>query len=420
MGQLLKKLLISFLRGLHRFFSRKISLRFVAVLLIVAIVGVWFLTSSGSGGNISKKNFDDEAEYKEAKRYVEIKDVLEKYYIYDVDRNRLSEAAASAMVSSLGDNWSYFMTEDDYETSQVSQSQEMNRAGFATIRQGKDGFEIVQINPGSPAELAGLRVGMRIVSIDTDNVRGMDVDEFRTLILARANKQFYVGIDGEKDMYTVNCELTTNPIRTSVELTTTGVITVNSFEAGTGEAIVNAFNNLLRQNHNMNKFIIDLRNNPGGLPEELAIALDYLMPAGEMFVLRDKSGNEQVFESDNEHLEANLCVLVNEQSFGEAEIFAAVLKEAGIATIIGEQTPGRTRIQQTIELTDGGAIRLSTKSYLTPNRVDISIGGVIPDMIVRNTVSELDNITEGNGMAQYAGDPQLARALDHLSRGFSS
>ena len=57
---------------------------------------------------------------------------------------------------------------------------------------------------------------------------------------------------------------------------------------------------------------------------------------------------------------------------------------------------------------------------LTPNRVDISIGGVIPDMIVRNTVSELDNITEGNGMAQYASDPQPARALDHLSRGFSS
>ncbi len=415
MGQLFKKLLLSFFRGLHRFFSLKASFRIVALLLILAIVGTWMLTSSKV-----KDNVGGEKDYKEAKRYIEIKDVLEKYYIYDVDRDRLSEAAASAMVSSLGDNWSYFMTKDDYETSQLSQSQEMNRAGFATIRQGKDGFEIVQINPNSPAALAGLRVGMLIVSIDTDNVRGMDVDEFRTLLLSRSNKQFYVGVDGEKDMYTVNCEMMTTSIRTSVELTTTGVITVSSFEAGTGESIVNAFNSLLRQNHNMSKFVIDLRNNPGGLPEELAIALDYLMPAGEMFVLRDKSGNEQVFESDNEHLEAQLCVLVNDQSYGEAEIFAAVLKEAGIATIIGEQTPGRTRVQQTIELADGSAIRLSTKSYLTPDRVDISISGVIPDMIVRNTVSELDNITEGNGMAQYAGDPQLAQALEHLSRGFSS
>lgn len=414
MGQLLKKMLISFFRGLHRFFSLKLSLRVVALLLILGIAGAYMLTSSNL-----KKNVGGEDDYAEAKRYIEIKDTLEKYYINDVDRDKLGFAAASAMVGSLGDNWSYFMSEDEYETSRLSQSQEMTGAGFATLRQGNDGFEIIQINPGSPADIAGLRAGMMIVSIDTDNVRGMDVDEFRKMLLSRMNKQFYVGVAGEKDMFTVNCELNfRTPVRTSIELTTTGVITVSDFEAGSGEAIVNAFENLLRQN--VRKFIIDLRNNPGGLVDELSFALDYLMPAGEMFVLRDKSGNEEVFKSDNEHLEAQFCILVNDQTYGEAEIFAAVLKEAGIATVIGEQTAGRTRVQQTIELADGSAIRLSTKSYLTPSRVDISISGVIPDMIVRNNTNDLDNINEGNGMAQYASDPQLVQALEHLSRGFSS
>ena len=97
------------------------------------------------------------------------------------------------------------------------------------------------------------------------------------------------------------------------------------------------------------------------------------------------------------------------------------MQELRWATLIGERSAGRTRIQETIEISDGSAIRLSTRTFMTPNRVDISQnGGVVPDIIVYNTVSENDDIAEGNGMAAYASDPQLRTALERLSSGFSS
>ena len=150
-------------------------------------------------------------------------------------------------------------------------------------------------------------------------------------------------------------------------------------------------------------------------------ALDYLLPQGVLFSLIDKSGNEELFYSDNSSLKTDICILINAQTFGEAEIFAAVMQEAGWATVIGERTTGRTRIQQTIEISDGSAIRLSTRSFLTSAGTDIAAnGGVVPDIIVYNNVTEMDQITEGNGMASYASDPQLRTALERLSTGFSS
>ena len=183
--------------------------------------------------------------------------------------------------------------------------------------------------------------------------------------------------------------------------------------------MIKAFEDLLHQN--VNKFVIDLRDNPGGLISELQTALDYLLPQGELFVLRDKAGREEVYQSDNSSLKTDICILINEQTYGEAEIFAAVMQESSWATVIGERTSGRTRLQQTIEISDGSAIRLSTRSFMTPNRVDIAQNlGVVPDIIVYNVVSDLDEINEGNGMAVYASDPQLRTALERLSTGFSS
>ena len=97
------------------------------------------------------------------------------------------------------------------------------------------------------------------------------------------------------------------------------------------------------------------------------------------------------------------------------------MQEKGWATVIGERTAGRTRLQTTVEISDGSAIRLSTRSFMTPNRVDIAQNlGVVPDIIVYNVTSDLDEINEGNGMAAYASDPQLRTALERLSTGFSS
>ena len=412
---LLKNLLFSLGRGLHRLFSLRLSLRIVAILLVVGIGGTWMLTSANM-----KKDVGGDEDYEEALRYIEIKDLVEANYINPVDRSKLGESAAAAMVSSLGDRWSSYMTADEYKTFQISTANEVSGAGISTIKQGSDGFQVTMVNLDSPAARGGLNAGMLITAVDDIDVRKMDADAFRTMIRSRLNTKFDLTVAGQKDPITVDCARTyVSPVSYKIERTGAGNIRVENFEAGSGDAIVDAFESLLHQN--VTKFVIDLRDNPGGLVTELQTALDYLLPQGDLFILIDKSGHEDVYKSDNKSLPADICVLINEQTFGEAEIFAAVMQETGWATVIGERTAGRTRIQQTIEISDGSALRLSTKSFLTPNRVDIAQNlGVVPDIIVYNIVSDLDQISEGNGMAEYASDPQLRTALERLSTGFSS
>ena len=413
--ELLKNLFVALGRALHRLFSLKVSLRVLVILLLLSVGGVWYYTSTNM-----KKDVGGEADYGEAMRYIEIKDIIEDHYIDQVDRARLGESAAAAMVNSLGDRWSSFMTADEYKTFQLSSSNEVSGAGISTIKQEEDGFQVTMVNMDSPAARGGLNAGMLIVAVDDIDVRKMDADEFRTMIRSRLNAKFTLKVAGQKEPITVDCTRTyVNPVSYKIERTGAGNILIESFEAGSGQAMIDAFEDLLHQN--VNKFVIDLRNNPGGLVSELQTALDYLLPKGELFVLRDKSGKEEVFYSDNNSLKTDICILINDQTYGEAEIFAAVMQEAGWATVIGERSTGRTRVQQTIEISDGSAIRLSTKSFMTPNRVDIAQNyGVVPDIIVYNVVSDLDQITEGIGMAAYASDPQLRTALERLSTGFSN
>jgi len=416
MGKLFGRLFAAIGRGLSKLFNVGIPLKFVLILLVLFTGGAVAYTSSTMIRNVGGKS-----DYDEAMRYIEIKDLLEQNYIDPVDRESMGDSAAAAMVAGLGDKWSSFMSADEYRTFQLSSSNEYSGIGISILKTDGGGFRVTSVNADSPAALAGLNAGMVIVSVDDRDVRGMDTDEVRTLIRSNLNKKFTLGIDGQSDPITIDCTRTyVNPVTYYVERTGTGYIKIANFEAGSGEAAIAAIEDLLSQN--VRTFVLDIRDNPGGLVAEMTELLDYLLPQGDLFVSRDKSGNEQVVRSDNLSLRLPMCLLLNGQTFSEAEIFAAVIKEYQWATLIGEPTTGMTRTQQTIEISDGSAIRLSTHTYLTAGRVDISqSGGVVPDTIVYNTeVSEtLEENNDGNGLANYASDAQLRTALTILSTGFT-
>ena len=417
MGKLFGRLFASIGRGLSRLLNVGIPLKFVLIFLIIFTGGAVAYTSSTMIRNVGGRS-----DYDEAMRYIEIKDILEDNFIDPVDRASMGNAAAAAMVSGLGDKWSSFMSADEYRTFQLSSANEYSGIGISILKLEGGGFQITSVNVDSPAAQAGLNAGMVIVSVDGNDVRKLDTDEVRTLIRSHLNRKFTIGIDGQKEPYTIDCTRTyVDPVSYYVERTGAGYIRIDNFEAGSGESAIAAIENMLAQN--VNTFVLDVRNNPGGLVSEMTKLLDYLLPQGDLFVARDKSGHEDVVKSDNMSLRLPMCVLINSQTYSEAEIFAAVLKEFQWATIIGEPTSGMTRTQQTIEISDGSAIRLSTHTYMTANRVDIAQnGGVVPDTIVYNTeVSEtLEENNDGNGTASYISDAQLRTALTMLSTGFTN
>lgn len=393
-----------------------IRIRFKYVLLA-------FIIFVGGAIGITYKHMLDlvggKEDFDEAKRYIEIKDVVEDQYIDDVSRQTLGDYAAAAMVSGLADNWSYYMSADEYKTYQLNSANEYSGIGMSIMKQDDGSFQVVSVNADSPAGLAGLGAGDVISSVDGEDITNMSLDEARKLIRSKMNGKFTLGL-GRKNSIEVDCSsVYQSAVNYRLEKTEAGYVQILNFEAGSGDDAIAAVEDLLNQG--AVALCIDLRGNPGGLDTECAKFLDYLLPNGTLFIETDKQGNEKVTTSDGMCIQLPMCVLVNAETFGEAEVCAAVLQEYQWATVLGEATTGKTRTQETIPLEDGSALRLSTGTYLTGNRTDISAkGGVVPDLILYNSDASATGTTDGTvgestGVGASSNDEQLMQALKLLS-----
>ncbi len=393
-----------------------IRIRFKYVLLA-------FIIFVGGAIGITYKHMLDlvggKDDFDEAKRYIEIKDVVEDQYIDDVSRQTLGDYAAAAMVSGLADNWSYYMSADEYKTYQLNSANEYSGIGMSIMKQDDGSFQVVSVNADSPAGLAGLGAGDVITSVDGEDITNMSLDEARKLIRSKMNGKFTLGL-GRKNSIEVDCSsVYQSAVNYRLEKTEAGYVQILNFEAGSGDDAIAAVEDLLNQG--AVALCIDLRGNPGGLDTECAKFLDYLLPNGTLFIETDKQGNEKVTTSDGMCIQLPMCVLVNAETFGEAEVCAAVLQDYQWATVLGEATTGKTRTQETIPLEDGSALRLSTGTYLTGNRTDISAkGGVVPDLILYNSDASATGTTDGTvgestGVGASSNDEQLMQALKLLS-----
>ena len=393
-----------------------IRIRFKYVLLA-------FIIFVGGAIGITYKHMLDlvggKDDFDEAKRYIEIKDVVEEQYIDEVSRQTLGDYAAAAMVSGLADKWSYYMSADEYKTYQLNSANEYSGIGMSIMKQDDGSFQVVSVNADSPAGLAGLGAGDVITAVDVEDITSMSLDEARKLIRSKMNGKFTLGL-GRKNSIEVDCSsVYQSAVNYRLEKTEAGYIQILNFEAGSGDDAIAAVEDLLNQG--AVALCIDLRGNPGGLDTECAKFLDYLLPNGTLFIETDKQGNEKVTTSDGMCIQLPMCVLVNAETFGEAEVCAAVLQEYQWATVLGEATTGKTRTQETIPLEDGSALRLSTGTYLTGNRTDISAkGGVVPDLILYNSDASATGTTDGTvgestGVGASSNDEQLMQALKLLS-----
>ena len=393
-----------------------IRIRFKYVLLA-------FIIFVGGAIGITYKHMLDlvggKDDFDEAKRYIEIKDVVEEQYIDEVSRQTLGDYAAAAMVSGLADKWSYYMSADEYKTYQLNSANEYSGIGMSIMKQDDGSFQVVSVNADSPAGLAGLGAGDVITAVDGEDITSMSLDEARKLIRSKMNGKFTLGL-GRKNSIEVDCSsVYQSAVNYRLEKTEAGYIQILNFEAGSGDDAIAAVEDLLNQG--AVALCIDLRGNPGGLDTECAKFLDYLLPNGTLFIETDKQGNEKVTTSDGMCIQLPMCVLVNAETFGEAEVCAAVLQEYQWATVLGEATTGKTRTQETIPLEGGSALRLSTGTYLTGNRTDISAkGGVVPDLILYNSDASATGTTDGTvgestGVGASSNDEQLMQALKLLS-----
>ena len=353
--------------------------------------------------------------YGEYSKLLQLSDLIEGYYVETVDMTAVEDAGANAMVSSLGDRWSYYIPASEY-AAHVEQMENAYVGVGITISQREDGqgFDILAVEKEGPAQEAGICPGDILVAAQGQPAGEMDSTQLRDIVRGKEGTfvELTVLRDGQELVYSVE--------RRSVKVTVAegtlleggvGLVTIYNFDSRCAEESIAAIEMLLEQGAEM--LIFDVRNNGGGYAHEMVELLDYLLPEGDLFRTVNYKGDENVDTSDADYLDVPMAVLVNSESYSAAELFAAALQEYEAGIVVGTQTSGKGYYQNTFKLDDGSAVGLSTGRYFTPHGVSLEGVGITPDKEV-----PVDEETE---MGIYYGtlapeeDPQIQAAISALA-----
>lgn len=354
------------------------------------------------------------AQHNNSNKLREVEFLLQRYFIGEVDTDKLEDAAASAMVSALGDRWSYYMTAEEFKNYQDTMSNSYVGVGITIQPRQDDGFDIISVATGAPAQEAGILAGDILIAVDGTDVTQMDTGSLSSLIRGEENTSVKLTVrrDTEQKEFTLTRKKFQTPVATYKMLEgNIGLITIENFDQRCAQETIAAIEALTSQG--AEALIFDVRNNPGGYKDEMIKVLDYLLPEGPLFRSEDYRGKEAVEYSDKDCLEIPMAVIVNLSSYSAAEFFAAALDEYDAAIIVGEQTFGKGYFQTTFALSDGSAVNLSIGKYTTPKGASLAGVGLKPAVEV--PVDEATAAKILAGTLPPDEDPQIIAAINALN-----
>ncbi len=347
----------------------------------------------------------------ETDKLQELEGLIDQYFIDEADEKAMEDAAAKAMVASLGDRWSYYMTVEEYQDYRETMSNSYVGVGVTL-----QGGTIIAVIPGSPAQDVGLKPGDVLTAVGDDPVAGMSSADLGELIKGPEGTSVTMTVDraGQSLTFTVERRRFQTPVAT-LEMLEGGIalITIENFDSRCAYETISAIQKA--QSQGAKALIFDVRNDPGGYKSELVTVLDYLLPEGILFRSEDYTGKETVDRSDADCVDLPMAVLVNGNTYSAAEFFAAALEEYDAAVTVGEQTSGKGYFQNAFQLSDGSAVNLSVGKYYTPNGKSLAGVGLTPKVCV-----EVDDQTAAKiyyDLLEPEEDPQIQAAINALTEG---
>lgn len=345
---------------------------------------------------------------KDFSRLKTIYSILEKKYYQDINYEELEKAAIDGMLYGLGDEYSYYMTEEEFEQFEEDTSGNYTGIGlYLTNNVEVNKIEVISPIKGAPAHEAGIKTGDYLIAIDGVEHTGSQLNEATTkiksgkagtkvkLTVERDGKQFDVDVERSAiSVYKLEYEVLQNNI---------GYIEIKIFNEDTTKDFENAYKDLLSKN--VKGIIIDVRDNPGGLLTQVVNVCGKLIPKDSVVVYTiDKEGNRKDYVAKEGKKESiPMVVLTNEGSASASEILASALQDHGVANVVGQTTFGKGVVQTLIPTISNGYLKLTTSEYFTPNGNKINKIGVKPDVEIAD-----DENTEK--------DEQLDKAIELLNK----
>ena len=337
----------------------------------------------------------------------ELESVIGRKFIGEADRTAMGDAAAEAMVATLGDRWSYYIPAEQQDFYEERRNNAYVGIGVAVIqRADKSGYDVASVTSGGPAEKAGVLAGDIITHVEGVSIGELEIADVQNYIMGEKNTKVVLTLlrDGETLEISVTRKAIHSKVASGVMLDDQlGYVRIENFYEGSANDTIIAIEELTGSG--AEKLIFDLRSNPGGYISELITLLDYLLPEGTLLHSVNYAGKEEVEMSDENCLELPMVVIFNANTYSAAEFFAAALSEYDWAVTVGEPTTGKGYYQTAYTFSDGSSVSLSTGQYTTPKGVSLAeVGGLTPDVEVKLT----ERVTT------WQEDPQIGAAIAAL------
>jgi carboxyl-terminal processing protease len=355
----------------------------LVVVLLATALGAYMVGRSQSPATLNEKDRESLALYAEALDTVRNNYVDQK----NIDAKKETYGAIEGMLKSLGDGGhTRFLTPKERE--QNDQSLSGTYVGIGVQLEEKNG-EVVVAAPidGSPAEKAGISSDDVLLAVDGKSVRGDEVPEVVEKVKGPkgTSVELTVRHDGERRTYDLQRAEIDSPVASWALIpgTDVGLVLLSSFSDDSAQELQNAFEEAKAAG--ARRFILDLRNNPGGrLDQAVKMAGYFLEPESVVYIRKDASGEREEIkvEGDPESTEAPLAVLVDGGSASSAEILAGALRDNDRAPVVGETTFGTGTVLSEFVLKDGSSILLGVAEWLTPDGDFIRNTGIAPDVRV--------------------------------------
>jgi carboxyl-terminal processing protease len=353
----------------------------------------------------------------------EIDQTIRQNFVGEIDETALTDGICTGYLAGLGDADAKYLTAEQYKAYVAGTSGSAVGTGISTVKDTDGNMEVTEVAPGSPAEAAGMKKGDVIISIDDKEVVRITYAAAVSLLEGEEGSvvNFKVLRPAEKDgeqsqvvtISVTRAEYNQNSVQSSVICGNVGYIRISRFRENTPDQFREAMKEL--ENQKVCGLVLDLRSNSGGDMEAAASVMDMLLPAGTVVASRDSAGKETVeFTSAAGETALPVSVVMDENTYGAAELVAANVRDYKKGLLVGQQTAGHGRKSQVVPLSDGSAVFFPIAEYLTLNGQVFDGAGIAPD--ITKVLSDEQSALFLSGSLKEEEDAQILSAVTALAR----
>ena len=349
----------------------------------------------------------DKKLYQKIDLFGEVLDKVRKEYVDEIDQSEMIDSAINGALQSL-DPYSSYMSPEIFKSVETDTKGEFGGLG---IEVGMEAGVIKVIAPidDTPASRVGIKSGDYIVKIDDKQVQGKSLMEAVKMMRGPVGSKIKLTIrrKGEKkalDKILKREIIQVRSVEAKILNEDIGYLRLKSFNSNSSKQLIEKIN-IFEKKQDPIGYILDLRNNPGGLLTQAINVTDFFLDDGEIVSTKGRKNfeNRRFFAKKGDKLNGKpLIVMINNGSASASEIVAGALKDHKRAIVLGENTYGKGSVQSIIPLSDGGGIRLTVSKYYLPSGKSISEVGVIPDILIEETGENFKVNSPSDNQLNYA------------------